>query len=246
MLTRSLLCTRGFSSFSNFSKETRKVICIGRNYVDHIKELGNTQGKEPFFFLKPPSSILAPDEGPVQLPRGIHSHYEVELGLVMGRTVRDLDKEDLAGAQASIAGYFCAIDMTGRNMQEACKRKGLPWTTPKGFDTYLPVSRFIDAAQITDPARVLLELKVNGEVKQRDSTELMIYNIPKILAHISSIMTLEKGDIVLTGTPKGVGKVVAGDVMACRMVDEVTGRDIAGAEIQVECMDRDGGYIFME
>lgn len=164
--------------YADFASRTRKVICIGRNYVDHIKELGNVAGKEPFFFLKPPSSLLAPGAGPVQLPRNVNSHFEIELGLVVGKTLRDVRKEDRQHLLDSVAGYFLAIDMTARNIQEEVKRKGLPWTTAKGFDTYLPVSKYLTRAQVPDPENVVLTLHVNGEEKQHDGTSLMIYKIP--------------------------------------------------------------------
>lgn len=163
--------------YSNFASTTRKVICIGRNYVDHIKELGNTAGKEPFFFLKPPSSILEPDAGPVLLPRGVNSHFEIELGLVIGAELKDLNKDDRQKALDSVAGYFLAIDMTARNIQEHNKKTGLPWTTAKGFDTYLPVSKYIAKSKIKNPEDVELSLAVNGNIKQQDNTNLMIYKI---------------------------------------------------------------------
>lgn len=169
---------RQAQDYANFAATTRKVICIGRNYVDHIKELGNKQGKEPFFFLKPPSSLSPPNSGPVLLPRGVNSHFEIELGLVMGTELKDLNKEDRQKALDSVAGYFLAIDMTARNIQEKNKKDGLPWTTAKGFDTYLPVSKYLTRSQIPDPENVVLKLEVNGSAKQHDSTNLMIYKIP--------------------------------------------------------------------
>ncbi|CCG85003.1 protein of unknown function [Taphrina deformans PYCC 5710] len=224
---------------TKFVDTTRSVMCIGRNYVDHIKELGNTAGKKPFFFLKPPSSLVAPGAGPVLLPRGVKSHFEIELGLVIGKKVKDLSKADSEAAIDAVAGYFLAIDMTARNMQEQNKKKGLPWTTAKGFDTYLPVSKFIPKSQIPDPHNVVLKLEVNGVERQNDSTNLMIYQLPEILAHISSIMTLSPGDIVITGTPKGVGPVVHGDVMKGSLFSE--GKEIEDARIEVACEDRNGG-----
>lgn len=231
-------------NFANFAKTTRKIVCIGRNYVGHIKELNNMRPSEPFFFLKPPSSILEPKSGPLLLPRGISSQFEVELGLVVGQKVRDLAFSDADRAYASIAGYFLAIDMTARNMQEKNKKEGLPWTTAKGFDTYLPVSQYIEKSRIKDPQSVTIMLSVNGKERQHESTNLMIYDIPRILSHISSIMTLEQGDLILTGTPKGVGQVVHGDVMNASLVSE--GREIEEGRIEVTCCDREGGYEFKQ
>lgn len=165
------------SDFADFATTTRKVVCIGRNYVDHIKELGNVAGSEPFFFLKPPSSISPPGSGPVLLPRGINTHFEIELGLVIASEVRDFSGGQ-DEARGLVAGYFLAIDLTARNVQELVKKQGLPWTTAKGFDTYLPVSKYLTKSQVVDPENVVLKLKVNGVEKQHDSTNLMIYKIP--------------------------------------------------------------------
>ncbi|KAF2806721.1 fumarylacetoacetate hydrolase domain-containing protein 1 [Mytilinidion resinicola] len=222
----------------------RKVMCIGRNYADHIKELNSARPKQPFFFLKPPSAILLPGAGPVLRPRGVTMHYEVELGLVMGKTVRDLDPEDTKGALDSIEAYLLAIDMTARNVQDEAKRKGLPWSIAKGFDTFMPVSNLISKSRIPDPHNVHLWLSVNNQVRQADSTELMLFRIPRQLSDISKVMTLEKGDIVLTGTPKGVGSVSAGDVMRAGL--KIGGREIHEADIEVEVVEREGPYEFKE
>lgn len=219
-------------------------MCIGRNYADHVKELNNQRPKQPFFFLKPPSAILLPDEGPVLGPRGVIMHYEVELGLVIGKTLRDFDDTDAAGFQGAIDSYLLAIDMTGRNVQDEAKRKGLPWSIAKGFDTFMPVAGPISKDKIADPHNVELWLSVNGEERQRDNTELMLFRIGKQLRDISRVMTLEKGDIVLTGTPKGVGPVGAGDVMEAGL--RVNGKEIEEARIKVEVKDRGGPYAFAE
>ncbi|KAJ5493472.1 hydrolase [Penicillium diatomitis] len=222
----------------------RKVMCIGRNYADHIAELNNTAPKQPFFFLKPSSSILPPNSGPVLRPKGVNLHYEVELGLVMGKTVRDLDPQDEQGALDAIESYVLAIDMTGRNVQDEAKKKGLPWSIAKGFDTFMPISQVIPKSRLPNPHDAFLRLRVNETEKQADSTGLMLYRIPQQLAHISRIMTLEKGDIVLTGTPKGVGQVKAGDMMHASI--EVDGQEIEEGRIQVEVQDRQGPYEFKE
>ncbi|KAK5009520.1 hypothetical protein LTR60_005181 [Cryomyces antarcticus] len=219
-------------------------MCIGRNYADHIAELNNKRPKQPFFFLKPPSSILLPKAGPVLGPRGVSLHYEVELALVVGKTVRDLDPEDTQGALDAIDAYLLSIDMTARNVQDEAKRKGLPWSIAKGFDTFLPISNMIPKSAIPDPHNAHIWLSVNNEMRQADSTELMLFRIPRQLSDISRVMTLEKGDIVLTGTPKGVGRVGSGDVMRAGM--KVDGKEIEEAKIEVEVVDREGPYEFKE
>ncbi|MCJ1478489.1 hypothetical protein MMC13_007169 [Lambiella insularis] len=227
---------------ASIKANARKVICIGRNYADHVKELNNVRPKQPFFFLKPSSSILPPRSGPVLRPKGVTLHYEVELGLIIGKEVRDLDASDEKGAMDAIDGYCLSIDMTGRNVQEEAKKKGLPWSIAKGFDTFLPISDYIPKTSIPDPHNVGLYLTVNGEVRQSDSTELMLFRIPRQLSDISKVMTLEKGDIVLTGTPKGVGPVSVGDVMKAGI--KVGGKDVE--TIEVEVTDSSGSYLFKD
>ncbi|EGD99363.1 fumarylacetoacetate hydrolase [Trichophyton tonsurans CBS 112818] len=222
----------------------RKIVCIGRNYADHIAELNNSKPKQPFFFLKPPSSLLIPGAGPVLRPKGVKLHYEVELGLVMGSRLRDHDPKDVKGALDSIAGYVVAIDMTARNVQDSAKRAGLPWSIAKGFDTFSPISSLISKSAIPDPHNATLHLEVDGVSKQLDNTGLMIYKIPRQLADISRVMTLDPGDLVLTGTPKGVGEVTNGQVMTAGI--RVDGKEIEEGMLEVMVKDREGRYEFAE
>ncbi|KAI9878255.1 MAG: hypothetical protein M1830_001434 [Pleopsidium flavum] len=229
---------------ASIKANARKVICIGRNYADHVKELNNVRPKQPFFFLKPPSSILPPNSGPVLRPKGVNLHYEVELALIMGKQVRDLDAEDEKGALDAIHGYAIGIDLTARNVQDEAKKKGLPWSIAKGFDTFLPLSNFIPKSRVPDPHNVELYLSVNGEMRQNDSTALMLFRIPRQLSDISSVMGLERGDVVLTGTPKGVGEVKTGEVLRAGV--RVQGREVEEGRVEVEVRDREGRYAFME
>lgn len=134
--------------------------------------------------------------------------------------------------------------MTARNVQDSAKRAGLPWSIPKGFDTFCPISNFIPKSSIPDPHNAILRLAVNDKVRQHDSTGLMLYRIPRILAEISMVMTLEPGDLVLTGTPKGVGEVREGDVMRAGI--EVGGETVREGEIEVVVKDRAGRFEFGE
>lgn len=211
---------------------------------EHIAELNNTKPKQPFFFLKPPSSIVLPGEGPCLRPRGINMHYEVELALVIGRALRNLHPEDEATALEAIGAYAVAIDMTARNAQDEAKRKGLPWDIAKGFDTFLPMSGVIPRAAIPDPQDAELFLQVNGQDRQRGSTGLMIYRIPRILSDISRVMTLHPGDIVLTGTPSGVGSVAPGDVMRAGV--RVGGRELEEGKIEIAVEESTSAYEFKE
>tara|TARA_R110002033_G_scaffold26403_1_gene60580 strand:- start:112 stop:531 length:420 start_codon:yes stop_codon:yes gene_type:complete len=137
-----------------------------------------------------------------------------------------------------------SIDMTARNVQNEAKKKGLPWSIAKGFDTFLPVSNIIPKSAIPDPHKVELYLTVNGESKQADSTDLMLFQIPRILSDISKVMTLEKGDVVLTGTPKGVGSVKPGDVMKAGV--KVDGKEIEEGNIEVKVEESTSTYEFKE
>lgn len=221
----------------------RKILCIGRNYAAHIKELNNTAPMQPFFFLKPSSCILKPNEGPLLVPQGVVAHYEVELAFVLNKTLKNLP-ETFSAEEAldAIDGYALAIDMTARNVQDEAKKKGLPWSIGKGFDTFLPLSEFIPKEKIPDPYGVRLTLSVNGESRQDDLTNLMIFPIHRILSHMSAIMTLEKGDLILTGTPKGVGPVLPGDHMTATLSvgDEVL------ATVDVDAEQKPGPYAYKE
>lgn len=137
-----------------------------------------------------------------------------------------------------------SIDMTARNVQNEAKKKGLPWSIAKGFDTFLPISNIIEKSAIPDPHNVELYLTVNNESRQLDSTELMLFRIPRMLADISKVMTLEKGDIILTGTPKGVGSVKPGDVMRAGV--KVNGKEIEDGKIEVEVQESTSSYEFKE
>ncbi|OTA64571.1 hypothetical protein K449DRAFT_392657 [Hypoxylon sp. EC38] len=234
---------RGMASVASL-KQAGKVVCIGRNYADHITELNSARPKQPFFFLKPTSSILLPGAGPVIRPKGVDLHYEVELALILGKQVKDLAPDDEKGALDAIENYALSIDMTARNIQNEAKKKGLPWSIAKGFDTFLPISNLIAKSAIPNPHSVDIYLTVNDKVQQADSTELMLFQIPRILSDISKVMTLEKGDIILTGTPKGVGPVVPGDVMRAGI--KVNGKELEESKIEVGVEESTGAYEYSE
>ncbi|KAF3936650.1 hypothetical protein ABW19_dt0206024 [Dactylella cylindrospora] len=162
----------------------------------------------------------------------------------MGKKLRDFDENDTQGAIDAIEGYFVGIDMTARNVQDEAKKKGLPWSTAKGFDTFTVVSDFIPKSKIGDPHEAELFLSVNHAVRQQDSTNLMLFRIPRILAHLSQIMTIEEGDLVLTGTPKGVGPVKVGETMQAGI--KFGGLEIEEGKIDVDVVERSGPYVFKE
>lgn len=223
----------------------RKILCIGRNYAAHIKELNSAKPQQPFFFLKPSSSVLKPNSGPLLVPKGVVAHHEVELAFILNRNLKNLpDTFTHEEALESIEGYALSVDMTARNVQDEAKKKGLPWSIGKGFDTFLPLSNFIPKEQIPDPYNVELKLVINGETKQHDMTDLMIFPIHKILSHMSAIMTLEKGDIILTGTPKGVGPIVPGDRVSATL--SVDGNVLEDASINFDAEQKPGPYEYKE
>ncbi|KAJ2721358.1 hypothetical protein GGI07_004028 [Coemansia sp. Benny D115] len=195
------------STAQAFAQTGRKIVAIGRNFSEHAKELGNAVPTAPFFFLKPTSSYVQ-SPGRIEIPAGCVVHHEVELGVVIGKKARDVSA---ANAFEHVAGYALALDLTARNLQDEAKKKGLPWSAAKGFDTFTPVGPFIPASNIPDPHNVRLWIDVAGQIRQNGTTDAMIFQIPQLIEHVSRIMTLEVGDLLLTGTPKGVGPIVPGD-----------------------------------
>jgi 2-keto-4-pentenoate hydratase/2-oxohepta-3-ene-1,7-dioic acid hydratase in catechol pathway len=185
-----------------------KILCIGRNYVDHIKELGNEMPQRPVIFMKPASSVIGEGEEIVIPSYSSDCHHEAELAVLIGLGGKDIEAE---AALQHVAGYGVAIDLTLRDVQSEQKQKGLPWEIAKGFDTSCPLSAFVPASKVADPQQVRITLAVNGEPRQDGSTALMIHRIPELISYLSSIFTLEAGDVILTGTPAGVGPIRSGD-----------------------------------
>jgi 2-keto-4-pentenoate hydratase/2-oxohepta-3-ene-1,7-dioic acid hydratase in catechol pathway len=180
-----------------------KIVCVGRNYRDHVKELGNEVPAEPLLFFKPPSSLLAPG-GIVRMPAAsARVDFEGELALVIGRRTTKLKPDEWRSA---IRGYTLANDVTARDLQ----KKDGQWTRAKGFDTFCPVGPVV-SDEVDPEAGLTIETRVNGELRQHGSTLDFIFSIPQLLAYITAAITLEPGDLVLTGTPSGVGPLKAGD-----------------------------------
>jgi len=193
-----------------------KILCIGRNYVDHIHELGNEVPTAPVIFMKPASSVIGEGERIVIPPYSSDCHHEAELAVLIGKPCNNVAQPD---ALACVAGYGVAIDLTLRDVQAEQKKKGLPWEIAKGFDTACPLSAFVPAAKVGDPQNLQLRMLVNGAVRQDGSTALMIHPIPELVSHMSGIFTLEAGDVILTGTPAGVSAINSGD----RLIAEIPG-----------------------
>src|SRR6266403_1350515 len=185
--------------------EPSKIVCIGRNYAAHAAELGNEVPKEPLLFLKPPSSIIGPEEAIVLTKYSQKVEHEGELAMVIGRRCSQLRDSD--DALSYVLGYTCLNDVTARDIQKS----DVQFTRGKGFDTFCPVGPHIETD--LDPTSVLVETRVNGAVRQSGNTSLMIYPCAFLVRWISRMMTLYPGDVIATGTPAGVGPVVAGDAV---------------------------------
>lgn len=187
-----------------------KIVCLGRNYVDHIHELGNEIPTSPVIFIKPATSILHHGGQVVIPPFSSDCHHEIELAVLIGRPGSKVSE---ARAMELVEGYGVAIDLTLRDVQSRQKEKGLPWEIAKGFDTACPLSDFVPADQVSDPHNLQLTLSVNDEIRQDGSTALMMRRIPQFISEVSQIFTLLPGDILLTGTPAGVGPIKSGDLV---------------------------------
>ena len=185
--------------------EPSKIVCVGRNYAAHATELGNEVPKEPLIFLKPSTSIVGPEEPIILTKFSNRIEHEGELAVIIGRRCSKLSDSD--DPLAYVFGYTCLNDVTARDLQKS----DVQFTRAKGFDTFCPVGPHIETE--LDPANVLVELRVNGVPRQSGSTSLMAYPVAFLIRWISRMMTLLPGDLIATGTPAGVGPLVAGDTV---------------------------------
>ncbi|MCF6475658.1 DUF2437 domain-containing protein [Nonomuraea sp. MG754425] len=181
-----------------------KIVCVGRNYADHAAEFGNPVPKEPLIFLKPPSSIVGPDDEVVYPSLSGRLDPEAELVVVIGRTARRVKEED---ALSVVFGYTIGNDVTARDIQKSDPQ----WTRGKGFDTFCPLGPWVDTA--FDPSDVRVTCTVNDELRQDGRTTDFLFGIPELIAYVSAFSTLEPGDVIMTGTPPGVRSVRPGDTM---------------------------------
>lgn len=195
---------------SNTEIPIGKIVCVGRNYVEHILELGNEQHEKPVIFLKTTSSVIYSGEKIIYPSFSVDMHHETELVLLIGTTVKNVNQSE---ANNAIAGYGVGLDMTLRDIQNDLKKKGHPWTIAKCFDTSTVLSEFVSSDDYELKLNEMISLKVNDQVRQNDQLNKMIFNPVKIVEYISTLMTLEAGDLIFTGTPKGVSKVNSGDVL---------------------------------
>ena len=202
--------------FQNTTQQLQigKIICLARTYKKHAEEMNTTVPKEPLLFLKPESSIIFSNQT-IYIPKHSHCiHHEIELGVVIGKKGKNITKKN---AWDHILGYVVALDITARDIQSVAKKKGWPWSIAKGFDTFAPISDIILRKEVNDPQNLDLVLRVNGKLKQQSNTKYMHFSIAQIIHYVSQIMTLKPGDLILTGTPEGVGEIKAGDIIEARL-----------------------------
>ena len=194
-----------------------KIICIGRNYVDHIRELNNSIHPSPVFFLKPDTSLLIRNR-PFYYPSFSNEiHYEAELVLKICKVGKNIQKKF---APAYYEEIGIGLDMTARDLQEAAKEKRLPWAIAKGFDQSAPIGNFLPKTRFSDLKNIRFRLDLNGTTVQQGNSGLMMYDFDDIIAYISTFMTLRTGDYIFTGTPAGVGPVKIGEKLDGWIEDE--------------------------
>ncbi|MFX1567946.1 MAG: fumarylacetoacetate hydrolase family protein [Promethearchaeota archaeon] len=194
-----------------------KIICLGRNYIEHAKEMKAQVPKSPVFFGKTVNTLVS-DGNPIIYPKILYDNkdynqvdHEVELAFIISKPCKNIQKEH---TDEYIEGYSIFLDITARKMQISDRNINLPWYRSKNFDTFGPIGpKIVDFNEIKDPHNLDIELKINGEIRQQSNTKYMIFKIPEILSYISKFVTLFTGDIIATGTPSGVGPIQPGDLV---------------------------------
>ncbi len=193
-----------------------KVVCVGSNYAKHIKEMGSALPEEPVLFIKPETALCDVNQ-PIVIPKDLGSvHHEVEMAILIGMPLKNADEDRVARA---IAGYAVALDLTLRDLQAKFKKAGQPWEKSKAFDGSCPIAGFIPVSGTSDLQNMSLSLEINGEVRQSGSTRDMITPVLPLISYMSRFFTLRPGDVILTGTPDGVGPLVSGDMLTLTIND---------------------------
>jgi fumarylpyruvate hydrolase len=186
-----------------------RIYCVGRNYADHAREMGHDPEREPPFFFMKPADAIVPSGATIPYPQATHDlHHEIEMIVAIGRDGADIPLER---ALDHVFGYGVGLDMTRRDLQGEAKKLGRPWEMGKAFDNSAPCTALKTAAMIGHPAKGAIWLKVNGKVTQKGDLSEMIWNVPETIAYLSRLVTLRSGDLIMSGTPAGVGPVKAGD-----------------------------------
>lgn len=189
----------------------RRIYCVGRNYAEHAREMGGDPDREPPFFFTKPADAIVTDGNDFPYPAQTRDvHHEMELVVALGKGGTNITA---GSALAHVFGYAVGLDMTRRDLQAEAKKLGRPWDTAKGFDHAAPCGRIVPAANIGHPAHGAIWLKVNGELRQRSDLSQLVWKVPEVIGHLSTLFTLAPGDLIYTGTPAGVGAVQRGDVL---------------------------------
>ncbi|TVR72607.1 MAG: FAA hydrolase family protein [Marinilabiliales bacterium] len=195
-----------------------KIICIGRNYADHARELNNPVPEKPVFFLKPDTSLVLNNRPFFYPDFSSNIHHEVEIVIRINRLGRNIDQRF---AHRYYDEITAGIDFTARDLQDRCKEKGLPWEISKAFDNSAPLGRFVKKSETGDPGNIPIRLDINGKTVQEGSSSQMIFSFDHIISYISQFITLKIGDLIFTGTPAGVGPVSVGDRLQAWLNDEM-------------------------
>ncbi len=193
-----------------------KLVCLARTYRKHAEEMNTTVTEDPLLFLKPASSVIFDGRSIITPKMSKCLHHEVELGVVIGKKCKNVSQDE---ALDYVLGYLLALDITARDIQSVAKKNGWPWSIAKGFDTFAPISEVVLREDIANPNDLDLSLKINGKVRQQSNTSRMIHSVERIIEFISEVMTLERGDLIMTGTPEGVGEIVSGDILEAKLGD---------------------------
>jgi fumarylpyruvate hydrolase len=188
----------------------RRVYCVGRNYAEHIIEMGNDTRDPPFFFAKPADAVVVGGAAIPYPPKTADFHHEIELVVAIGKDGTDIPVEQ---ALDHVYGYAAGLDMTRRDLQAAAKKAGRPWEMAKGFDLSAPIGTIEPASAIGHPDKGAISFSVNGQVRQTGDLSDQIWSVSEAIAYLSQFVTLRAGDLIMTGTPAGVGAVVKGDVL---------------------------------
>ena len=193
-----------------------RIYCVGRNYADHAREMGHDPDREPpFFFMKPASAIVT-DGANMQYPSLSNDvHHEIEMVVAIGKGGANIAADK---ALDHVYGYGVGLDMTRRDLQGEAKKMGRPWDTGKAFDQSAPCSALVPVVECGHPSKGSIRLKVNGEVRQEGDLNQLIWNVPDTIAYLSTLFTLQPGDLIFSGTPAGVGPIKKGDVLEGEVV----------------------------
>ncbi|MEX0823867.1 MAG: fumarylacetoacetate hydrolase family protein [Balneolaceae bacterium] len=195
------------------------LFCIGRNYAKHAVEMKSDLPEEPVVFLKPRSSLVF-DDGPILLPeRSGDVHHEVELVVLIGSELKNADPNE---AKKAIKAIGIGLDLTARDIQADAKKKGLPWSLAKGFDTFAPLGNLVPYNGQTDLQNLSLKIRINDEIRQEGNTKDMIFPVTELLSYLSHQFTLHPGDLIFTGTPEGVGPVYRGDKIFASLQNDLS------------------------